>query len=145
MSRFASGATTSAGSTTLPIFSIYGSATGRSYINEIGIWNTTATAVALRLVRLNTTGTRGATITPSPLSQEDLAPSVGICYNTHTVAPTLGVDLGFRAILASIGAGVIWTWPDRVLTITGGAASGIGIIVESGTGQPCSVYLEHGE
>jgi hypothetical protein len=146
MSRFASGAVTSAGSTTLPMFSMYGSAAGRPYINEIGIFNTTSTAVSIRLVRLSTTGTRGTTITPSPLSQEDLAPSAGICYNTHTVAPTIAGDLGFRTVLgASVGSGVIWTWPDRVLTISAGVNAGIGIVVESGTGQPLSVYWEHGE
>lgn len=146
MSRYASGILTTAGSTTLPIFSIYGAATGRPYINEIAIWNTTSTAVALRLVRLTTAGTRGTTITPSPLSMEDPAPAIASCYGTHTVAPTLGVDLGYRVVLgASVGSGVIWTWPDRVLTISATANAGIGVIVENGTGQACQVYVTHGE
>lgn len=146
MSRFAVGTTTGAGSTTLPIFSIYAAATGRPYLTELAVFNTTATAVALRLVRLSTTGTRGAAVTVAQLSQEDPATATATAYNTHTVAPTIASDLGYRTILgASVGSGVIWTWPDRVLTLTASATNGIGLIVESGTGQACSVYAEFGE
>jgi hypothetical protein len=146
MSRYAAGGLTTAGSTTLPLSSIYATASGRLFITEIGIWNTAATAVALKLVRLTTAGTRPTAWTSSPVSLEDPAAAVGLTYGTHTVAPTLGADLGYRTILgAAIGSGVVWTFPDRTLTITATANAGIGIIVENGTGQACQVYWAWGE
>lgn len=146
MSRFAAGGLTTAGSTTLPIASLYSSTTGRIFVTEIGVWNTTTTAVALKLVRLTTAGTRPTAWTSAPLSLEDTATAVGAAYGTHTVAPTLGADLGYRTVLgAAAGSGVVWTWPDRVLTITATANAGIGLIVENGTGQACQFYIAWGE
>lgn len=146
MSRFASGGLTTAGSTTLPLSSLYGSASGRIFITEIGIFNTTSTAVALKLVRLTTAGTRPTAWTSAPVSLEDAAAAVGLAYGTHTVAPTLGADLGYRCVLgAAVGSGVVWTFPDRVLTITATANAGIGLIVENGTGQAVQAYWAWGE
>jgi len=62
--------------------------------------------------------------------------------STHTVAPTLGDDLGYRASIgAAIGAGVIWTFGDSGLRIPVGTANGIGVIAENGTGQAAQIYL----
>jgi len=146
MSRFSAGGLTTAGSTTLPLASIYSSASGRLFITELGFFNTTATAVALKLVRLTTAGTRPTAWTSAPMSLEDTAAAVGTVYGTHTVAPTLGADLGYRAVLgAAVGSGVVWTWPDRVMTVTATANAGIGLIVENGTGQPVQFYVAWGE
>lgn len=146
MSRYAAGGLTTAGSTTLPLASIYSSASGRIFITEIGVFNTTATAVALKLVRLTTAGTRPTAWTSAPESLEDTAAAIGLVYGTHTVAPTLGADLGTRVVLgAAVGSGIVWTWPDRTLTVTATANAGIGLIVENGTGQPCQFYVKWGE
>lgn len=146
MSRYAAGGLTTAGSTTLPISSIYGSASGRIFLSELGVFNTSGTAVALKLVRLTTAGTRPTAWTSAPVSLEDTAAAVGLAYGTHTVAPTLGADLGYRTVLgAAAGSGIVWTWPDRVLTITATANAGIGLVVENGTGQACQVYWAWGE
>ena len=56
-SRYSAGLLTSAGSTTLPIAALVGASTIRPRIWEIGVFNTTATAVALHLVRMTTAGT----------------------------------------------------------------------------------------
>lgn len=146
MSRYSAGGLTTAGSTTLPLASLYASASGRIFITEIGVFNTTATAVALKLVRLTTAGTRPTAWTSAPVSLEDTATAAGLAYGTHTVAPTLGADLGYRAVLgAAIGSGVVWTWPDRIMTITATANAGIGLIVENGTGQAVQFYCAWGE
>lgn len=146
MSRYSAGGLTTAGSTTLPLASLYGSASGRPFITEMGFFNTTSTSCALKLVRLTTAGTRPTAWTSSPLTAEDTAPAVGVAYGTHTVAPTLGADLGYRAVLgAAVGSGVVWTFPDRVLTIPATANAGIGLIVENGTGQAIQWYCAWGE
>jgi hypothetical protein len=64
MARFsASWRTTGAGSTTLPIASLYATAAVRPRVVEVGIFNTTSTAASFKLVRLTTAGTQGSTIT----------------------------------------------------------------------------------
>lgn len=140
MAQYSAGARTSAGSTTLPIISLYNSASVNADIVEIGVSNTTTTQVALKLIRLTTTGTQGAGLTET--SHEAVAATAACAaFNTHTVAPTLGGDLGYNVTLpASIGGGVIWTF-SGLNTGLAGTGVGIGVIVATGTGQICDAYV----
>jgi hypothetical protein len=53
-----------AGSATLPVGSLYSAAGVNPRVREIGVTNTTSTAVAVALCRLSTTGTKGSALTP---------------------------------------------------------------------------------
>lgn len=130
-----------AGSATLPIGSIYSAAAVNPRLREIGVFNTTSTALVVALCRLSTAGTRGSTLTPQTVDATAATPSV-TAYNTHTVAPTL-VDMGYRASLgAAVGAGVIWTFGGDVgVTCAVGTGNGLGIYVPTGTGQVCDFYF----
>ena len=139
MAKHSAGVLTAAGSTTLPIISLYGVANNGGKLVEVGVFNTTATAVALNLQRLTTTGTQGAGLTES--DHDPAVPALMTAFTTHTVAPTLGDDLGYRGVLgAAVGAGIIWTFVNGIV-IPVGTGSGIGLIVENGTGQICQAYM----
>lgn len=141
MARFSTGVKTGAGSTTLPIISLYAAAANGGAIYEIGVFNTTAVAVDLKLVRLTTAGTQGAGLVEAPHNPDSVAAAC-TAFTTHSVAPTLGNDMGYRASLgAAIGAGVIWTFGSTGMRIPVGTGNGIGVIVENGTGQACQAYL----
>lgn len=146
MPRFSSGDRTGAGSTTLPLLSIYSAAASTGVLREVGIFNTTATALEVYLSRLTTAGTQGAGLVEARYNPKK-QPALCTVFTTHTVAPTLGDDLGYRAVLgAAIGSGVVWTFgddgimiaePDAVEAVT----NGIGILIENGTGQVCQAYM----
>jgi len=142
MPRFSSGVeSVGAGSTTLPIGSLYSIAGVGAKIREMGLFNTTVTSVAVKLVRLTSAGTQGAGLAEAE-HDPDGGPVQCTAFDTHTGAPTLGDDLGYRARLgAAIGAGVIWTFGDNGLRIPVGVANGIGIIVATGTGQILDWYV----
>lgn len=141
MARYHAGDRTDAGSTTLPLISLYAGATGSPKIREIGVFNTTATAVELYLVRLTTAGTQGANLVESKQNADDPA-ATATAVGTHTVAPTLGDDLGYRAVLgAAIGSGMVWTFGDQGLVIPPGTTNGIGVLVENGNGQVLQAYI----
>lgn len=142
MARFSGGAISAgAGSTTLPLVSVYAAAAVSGAIREVGVFNTTATNVNVKLVRLTSVGTAGAAITVAAQVDRSAAASMTM-VNTHTVAPTLGADLGYRASLgAAIGSGVIWTMADRGIEMPVAVTNGIGVIIESGTGQVCEIYF----
>lgn len=141
MARFSAGALTTAGSTTLPIISLYATATAGGRVREIGVTNTTTTAVALKVVSLLSAGTQGTGLAEG---SHDLNGASANCtaFNTHSGNPTIGQDLGYRAVLgAAAGAGVIWTFGDTGIVIPRGTANGVGVIVENGTGQACQAYI----
>lgn len=132
---------TGAGSATLPLFSLYAGASAQAALRELGVFNTTATAVAVALVRLASSGQPGAAVTIAP-NDTGFVAAQAAAYGTHTSAPTLGTDLGYRAPLgAAVGAGVIWTFGDRGLVIPKGSTNGIGLYVPTGTGQVVDWYL----
>jgi hypothetical protein len=140
VARFGIGARTTAGSTTLPIISLYSSATVNPHVLEIGVSNTTATAVALKLVKLTTTGTQGTALTEGSLDTGAFTSSCQ-AFNTHSVAPT-AVDIGYNVTLgAAIGSGWIWTFGEFGIAIPAGTGNGIGVLVATGTGQACDAYL----
>lgn len=145
MARFsAAWRTAGAGSTTLPIASLYATAAVRPRLVEVGVFNSTTTAVVIALRKFSSTGTQGATITA--IAEDDPAQgAVATAKDTHTVAPTLVNGLYRLAPLgAAIGSGVIWKLTDGKtpgLVIGNTTGDGIGLIVHTGTGQICDVSL----
>lgn len=141
MARYSSGVLTAAGSVTLPVISIYSVASIRGTVREIGLFNTTAVAVALAVRRLTSTGTQGAGQVEGK-HDEDSKDADCTVFTTHTANPTLGDDLGYRASLgAAIGSGIIFTFGASGLLIPIGTGNGIGVIVENGTGQVLQAYV----
>lgn len=141
MSKFAAGLTTSAGSTTLPICALVGGTGGRIRIAEIGVFNTTSTAVNLVLCRLSTAGTPGTAATSRLTDASDAATAVGTLRNTYSSTAPTTTELGIGFPLpAAVGGGIVLTFPDDTLTIAATANAGIGILVESGTGQAVRTY-----
>lgn len=131
-----------AGSNLLPIGSLYAPANNGGAIREIGIFNTTAVAVAIAIQRLTTAGTQGAGL--DELDTDNDTPGATLTgFNTHTAGPTITAGFLRRAVLgAQIGAGVIFTFGGRGLVIPPGVANGIGITIPNGTGQICDYYFE---
>lgn len=142
MARFStSGRATIAGTSALPLVSLYATASVRPEIVEIGIWNTTATACVAAVVRLTTTGTPGTGLTADSDNMSEqtalATPKAG-----HTVGPTIAAEHRRASLGAAIGSGVIWTWdPAGALEIPAATTNGIGIIVPSGTGQILDYYI----
>jgi hypothetical protein len=137
------GRSTGAGSTTLPVFSLYSPAGSGGAIREIGVFNTTATAVVLRVARITTTGTQGSGLTEVEYD-EDSPPPLMTAFDTHTsTGPTLGAGSFRQAALgAAVGSGVIWTFGGRGLVIPPATTNGIGVIVAAGTGQILDFYID---
>lgn len=144
MSRYvAAWRTNGAGSSTLPIASLYATASVRPMIAEVGVFNSTATAVNVGLVRLTTTGTQGSTITAA-YEDDDTQSALATAKDTHTVGPTITNKLRVAPLGAAIGSGVIWTFGQgrrNGLVIPAATTAGIGIYIPSGTGQVCDVYI----
>ncbi len=146
MPRYSAGVLTTAGTNVRPMISIFSAAGSSGTLREVGVFNTTATAVALFLTRITANGTAGAEQVQTAHNPWKI-PAVCQVFTTHTADATLGEDLGYRCVLgAAVGSGVVWTFgddgiliglPDAALTVE----IGIGLILENGTGQACQAYM----
>lgn len=133
--------TTGAGSATLPMASLFSLGTGDLWLVEVGVTNTTVTALEVSLKRFTAAGTAGTAQTV--LWEEGVLnfTAKGDPRDTHTVTPTITAgELRRASIGASIGSGVIWTFGGRGLLIPSGTANGVGLMPMTGTGQICDVY-----
>jgi hypothetical protein len=145
MARFAGGwRTATAGSTTLPIASLYATAAVSPLIYEIGVFNTAAVAVDVAVRRLTSTGTQG-TGRDEIYVDDNAATAVATLFDSHTVGPTITAgSVRVGTLGASVGSGVIFTFGERGLRIPSGTTNGVGIVPLT-TGQICTIYIEWSE
>ena len=129
---------TGAGSVTLPLGSLYAPAGNRLILREVHVFNTTTTATDMALRAFTATGTQGSGITEIEHDSEGPTPT-GTVFDTHTVTPTITAgSLRVASLAAAIGGGVVWTFNDGIL-IPAGTGNGVGVIVQTGTGQICDL------
>lgn len=142
MPRFSASARSSVASTTVRGPSLYTIASAcRPVIREVGVFNTTSTAVAVALARLTARGTPGAGITVAPHVSDGPAADA-TPYQTHTADATAGAEIARTTLGAAIGAGMVWTFGADGLVIPAGAnTAGIGIVCPTGTGQILDFYI----
>lgn len=146
MARFhAAWKTTGAGSSTLPMASLYATTAVRPRLVEVSVFNTTATAVELQLMRFTTAGTQGSTIT-STYEDDNAQASITTAKDTHTVAPTKGGVIRQFTLGAGAGNGIVFTFGGKTpgLIIPNTTGDGIGLIAV-GTGQICNVSFSWDE
>jgi hypothetical protein len=144
LARFSLGArATGAATSVLPAGSLYAGSTGGGTLREVGVTNTTTTALVVALARFTTAGTSSSVAQVPAKHNVNSGPSLCTVRNVHSsTPPTLDADLGYRITLgAAAGAAIIWTFGDDGIQIPIGTGQGIGIYTPTGTGQVCDFYF----
>ena len=136
------GRSTVAGTTLRAIGSVFGTATKGFRLREVGVWNTTATAVAVSLVRFtNATGV-GAGLTDLQWDKEHDPSPICTPFAGHTADGAVSAAIRQATLAGVAGSGVIWTFGDVGFVINIGTANGVGIICPTGTGQILDFYYD---
>lgn len=109
----------------------------RPRLVEVGVFNTTATAVAIALRRVSAVGTPGSGQTV--VYESDSAQTALVTpKDTWTVTPTfVAGNVRVASLGAAVGSGVVWTFGGLVIPNTTG--DGIVLSILTGTGQICDV------
>ena len=137
------GRATVVGTTLRAMASLFATATVGAKLREVGVFNTTSTAVAVALARFtNATGV-GAGLTEA--DYDAASPAIATGFAGHTADGAVGQVFRQAALGAVVGSGIIWTFGDSGLLIPVGTANGIGIICPTGTGQICDYYIDWDE
>ena len=124
------------------IASVYSTATKGFRLREVGVFNTTANAVAVSLVRFTNATNVGAGITEVQWDAEHDPVPVCTAFAGHTGDGAVGSALRQASLGAAIGSGVIWTFGEMGICVNIGTANGIGIICPTGTGQILDFYYD---
>lgn len=132
MARCAVAGRTSAVPTAVRGPSVYATAAVKPRIKEVHVFNTTAVACAVAVVRASATGTQGAALT-EVCENDDNQAVVATGFNTHTADATVGAPFRQATLGAAIGAGIIFTFDSLILD--NATTAGIIITCPTGTGQ----------
>jgi hypothetical protein len=136
------GRSTVAGTTVRAIASVFSTASKGFRLREVGVWNTTSTAVNVALVRFTNTTGQGAGLTEVQWDAEhDPAPTC-TAFAGHTADSAVGSPIREAVLGAVVGSGVIWTFGDTGICVNIGTANGIGIVCLQGTGQILDYYYD---
>lgn len=142
MARFAvAGRSTIAGTNVRALASLFATAAMQPRVMEIGVFNTTATAVAVGVARFtNATGV-GTGLTELPVT-DNVQAAVATGFAGHTADGAISGLVRAAVLGAAVGSGIIWTFAEPGLIVQDGTANGVGITVPTGTGQICDYYIE---
>jgi hypothetical protein len=145
MARFAGAwKTATAGSTTLPMASLYATSAVRPRLVEVGVFNTTTSAFDVALRRATTAG--GTHTAREEIYEDDNSQAaVATLFDSDTgTTPTLTTgNLRVASLGGTVGAGVIWTFGGGKtggLVIPNTASDGI-VIIGLASPQICTVHF----
>lgn len=145
MARYAvAGRSSVVGTSARGQWSLYSVASRTGKVREVGIFNTTTTAVAEALVRFTATGTQGNAMTEVEYDETANAPQM-TAFEGHTADATVGDIIRRITLGAAIGAGLIWTFGDTGLVIAAGTTNGIGTTIPTGSGQIIDFHCDWDE
>lgn len=141
MARYSiAGRATVVGTAARAIASLFAASGSGGRLREVGVSNTTTTAVAVALARFTAATNVGAGLTEA--KHDPNSPAAAMTgFAGHTGDGTAGDILAQTTLGAAAGAGIIWTFGDNGLVIPAGTANGVGILIPTGTGQICDYYF----
>jgi hypothetical protein len=126
------------GTSARAMMSIFATASGGFKLVEVGVFNTTTTAVTIALARF-TAATNVGTGQTEGEYDTDAVPPLATVFAGHTGDGTVGQILRQATLGAAAGAGVIWTFGNGGIVVPSGTANGIGVLIPTGTGQICDI------
>lgn len=113
---------------------LYCSADGGIRVREVGVANTTATAVCVGLGIATALGTVAGALTE--YCEDDPGHTVlGIANTSHSADATIAATTRQTTLGAAVGATIIWTFGDNGLYRPEGTGNGVVIICPTGTAQ----------
>jgi hypothetical protein len=114
---------------------------GPFWVREIGVWNTTPTAVAVGVAVCTATGTQVGALTEY-IQDNPAAPAPSeTAFTSMSSAATVAATIRQASLGALVGSGIIWTFGDSGLLIPEGTGNGVIINCPTGTAQHLDFYL----
>lgn len=132
MARYTVAFAKTTGAAAGPIMDLRPAAAKDARLWEVGVFAETAVAGTVGLVRSTSAGTTpGGAVVPQAEDYSNTRACTVNCYTTYATEPTqAGVYLRRAVLAASIGSGIIWTFPDGIVIPTStDTATGNGLML----------------
>jgi hypothetical protein len=114
---------------------------GRFVVQEVGVFNTTTSAVAVGVAVCSAQGTGAGGLTEYCEDDPSAPAADETAFTSQSADSTVVAQVRQASLGAAIGSGVIWTFPERGLFINEGTGNGIIINCPTGTAQFLDFYF----
>ena len=119
-----------------------GATSGQFYIREIGVFNTTATAVCVGVAVCTATGTQAGGLTEYTEDDASAPAPSETAFTSQSSASTVAAQLRQATLGAAVGSGMVWTWGEKDLEIAEGTGNGVIINCPTGTAQHLDFWIK---
>lgn len=119
-----------------------GATDGAFRLREVGVFNTTTTAVNVGLAVCTATGTQVDGLTEYVLDDPSAPAPAETAFKSQSSDSTVAAVIRQASLGAAIGSGLIWTFGDAGVLIAEGTTNGVIITVPNGTAQHLDFYLD---
>lgn len=119
-----------------------GATSGKFWLLEVGIFNTTTTAVAAGLVVCSATGTQVDGLTEYQIDDASAPAPSETAFKSQSSDSTAVATIRQASLGAAIGSGLVWTWGEKELELPEGTGNGVIINCPTGTAQHLDFYFK---
>ena len=125
---------------------VFAGATGGGFwVLEVGVFNTTTTAVAGGVLLCTATGTQVGGLTEVIEDDQSNGNAPAETAFTSQSSDSTGTIIRQFSLGAAVGSGLVMTWAPRELLISEGTANGIIISCPTGTAQHLDFWIKWGK
>jgi hypothetical protein len=112
-----------------------GATSGKFWVREIKVTNTTANAVCVGIAVCTATGTQVGGLTEYQTDDASAPAPSETAFTSQSTASTVAATIDQVTLGAAIGSGWVFTWGEKELEIPEGTGNGIIINCPTGTAQ----------
>lgn len=138
--RYEVAAQTTLTAASVPFATLVAGASSRMKISEIGIFTATAVASDIALARSATATTTPTKILGQVYDTVDPAAIGSLVIAWATIGTANAISMRRIALPATVGAGVIWTWPDTHRLILASPAATSELMFVNRGGGVCATF-----
>jgi hypothetical protein len=119
-----------------------GATTGKFWVREVKVFNTTSTAVCVGVAVCTATGTQVGGLTEYQIDDASAPAPSETAFTSMSSAATVAAQIEQATLGAAAGSGIIFTWGEKELEIPEGTGNGIIINCPTGTAQHLDFSLK---
>jgi hypothetical protein len=119
-----------------------GATTGKFWIREVKVFNTTTSAVCVGIAVCTATGTQVGGLTEYQIDDASAPAPSETAFTSMSSAATVAAQVEQATLGAAAGSGIVFTWAEKELEIPEGTGNGIIINCPTGTAQHLDFSLK---
>jgi hypothetical protein len=119
-----------------------GATSGKFWIREVGVFNTSSSAVAVALCACTATGTQVGALTEYQTDDPSAPAPSETAFTSMSSAATVSGTIAQITLAAAVGSGMVFTFEEKEWEIPEGIANGMIISCPTGTAQHLDFYIK---